>query len=102
MIKTKSVQQRRDVKRRELADAFRRQRAQRKAQSVNMKRSEKDRNKAKTLLEKMNRDTAEVRVVNRCVETGHARSVTRMFRRSRHVVRDLMMTGELPGFIKAS
>ena len=102
MIQTKSVQQRRDMNRRHISDKERRYRAQLKARSINMRRSVEERNEAKKQLSGINHNTSHVRVVNRCVETGRSRSVMRMFRRSRFVIRDRVRNGELPGFTKAS
>jgi small subunit ribosomal protein S14 len=102
MKKVKSIQQRRDIERRRLADQYRRTRAYIKATSINMMRSPEERVGAAQELRKINNNSSHVRVVNRCVETGRGRSVMRMFRRSRYVVRDRMRNGELPGFTKAS
>ena len=44
----------------------------------------------------------EVRVRNRCEITGRARGVYRKFGLSRIKVRELSMSGALPGVIKAS
>jgi small subunit ribosomal protein S14 len=101
-MKTKSVQQRRDQHRRNSVDQHRRVRANRKAQSVNRLNTPEQRLTAKQQLQMRDRNTSQVRVVNRCVETGRARSVIRMFRRSRYIVRDRIRQGQLPGFTKAS
>lgn len=102
MIKVKTVQQRRDINRRHISDNERRSRAKLKANSINISRTEEERMLSKKLLNARDRNTSQVRVVNRCVETGRGRSVIRMFRRSRYVIRDRIRNGELPGFTKAS
>lgn len=48
------------------------------------------------------KDTCSVRVKNRCVISGRARSVMRKYRMSRFGIRDYALNGMLPGVKKAS
>jgi small subunit ribosomal protein S14 len=55
-----------------------------------------------TKLQKLPRDSAKVRLKNRCWKTGRARSVFRDFGLCRHMVRQMGNEGLLPGVIKSS
>lgn len=55
-----------------------------------------------TKLQKLPRDSARVRLKNRCWKTGRARSVFRDFGLCRHMVRAMANEGLLPGVIKSS
>ena len=61
-----------------------------------------ERIKAVHRLSEMPRDSAAVRVRNRCSITGRARGVYRKFGMSRIAVREFASYGFLPGVIKAS
>jgi small subunit ribosomal protein S14 len=52
--------------------------------------------------EKMPRDTAAVRISNRCKITGRAHGVYRKFGICRNMIRILAMEGKLPGVVKSS
>ncbi len=52
--------------------------------------------------EKMARDTAAVRISNRCKITGRAHGVYRKFGICRNMIRILAMEGKLPGVVKSS
>ena len=53
-------------------------------------------------LQKLPRDSAKVRLKNRCWKTGRARSVFRDFGLCRHMVRQMANEGLLPGVVKSS
>ena len=53
-------------------------------------------------LNSLPRDSSRVRIRNRCEITGRARGVYRKFGLSRIKIRELSMSGALPGVIKAS
>ena len=53
-------------------------------------------------LNKLNRNSSKTRVKNRCISTGRARSVYKLFRLSRIKFRELASQGEIPGVTKAS
>nr|YP_009131268.1 30S ribosomal protein S14 [Trachydiscus minutus]AIB04107.1 30S ribosomal protein S14 [Trachydiscus minutus] len=55
-----------------------------------------------TKLQKLPRDSAKIRLKNRCWKTGRARSVFRDFGLCRHMVRQMGNEGLLPGVIKSS
>jgi len=53
-------------------------------------------------LARMPRDSAKVRLRNRCEVTGRPRAYYRKFRVCRVVLRDLALEGKLPGVTKSS
>ena len=53
-------------------------------------------------LQKLPRNSSPVRLKNRCMFTGRARSYYRKFGVSRLVLREMALRGELPGVKKAS
>ena len=57
---------------------------------------------ARLKLAQMPRDSAKVRVRNRCVLTGRPRGFYRKFKLSRIALRDLAAIGQLPGVVKSS
>ena len=61
-----------------------------------------ERIKLQSKLNDLPRDSSMVRVRNRCLITGRARGVYRKFGISRIKVRELSLSGALPGIIKAS
>lgn len=60
------------------------------------------REEAITKLNKMRRDTAAIRVRNRCLLTGRCRAYLRHFKISRLCFRELASQGAIPGVVKAS
>jgi small subunit ribosomal protein S14 len=54
------------------------------------------------MLEKLPRDSSKTRLHNRCLLTGRPRSVYRHFGLSRIKMRELALSGKLPGVSKAS
>jgi small subunit ribosomal protein S14 len=69
-----------------------------KDRSVSME----DRMVAVRQLSEMPRNSAKVRVRNRCALTGRARAVYRKFGLSRIKLRELASSGQLPGVVKSS
>ena len=61
-----------------------------------------ERIKLQSKLNDLPKDGSKVRVRNRCKITGRSRGVYRKFGLSRIKVRELSMSGALPGVIKAS
>lgn len=53
-------------------------------------------------LQKLPRDASPVRLKNRCMFTGRARSYYRKFGISRLVLREMALRGEIPGLKKSS
>jgi small subunit ribosomal protein S14 len=91
----------RERKRQALVHKFRARRANLK----NALKSEKDpdeRAKLVTKLQRLPRDSAAVRLHNRCVVTGRPKGFFRAFGLSRHVLREMALEGLLPGVTKSS
>ncbi|PPR46850.1 MAG: 30S ribosomal protein S14 [Alphaproteobacteria bacterium MarineAlpha5_Bin9] len=61
-----------------------------------------DRIKLQNKLNDLPRDSSRTRVRNRCQITGRPRAVYRKFGLSRIKIRELSMSGSLPGVVKAS
>lgn len=66
------------------------------------KRSDDDRNHARFTLQNLPRDSSPVRVRNRCSLTGRPRGVYSKFGLGRNKLREIAMSGKIPGIIKAS
>jgi len=80
----------REEKRHRLYEKYRKQRAELKA------------NGDYEELQKLPRDSSVVRLKNRCMFTGRARSYYRKFGVSRLVFREMALRGEIPGVKKSS
>ena len=61
-----------------------------------------DRFEAQLKLAKLPRNASAVRVRNRCEVSGRPRGFYRKFRMSRIALRDLALTGHIPGMVKSS
>lgn len=57
---------------------------------------------AQAKMQALPRDSAKIRQSNRCAITGRARGVYRKFGLCRHKLRELAMSGFIPGLHKAS
>lgn len=53
-------------------------------------------------LQKMPRDSAKVRLRNRCARTGRPKGFYRKFGLARNKLREAAMRGDVPGLVKAS
>ena len=100
MAKKSSIE--RNKKRRAMASRFANKRNELKAIAGDLSRSPEERFAARMKLAKLPRNSAKVRVRNRCELTGRPRGVYRKFRMSRIAVRDLASTGRIPGMVKSS
>lgn len=89
-------------KRIRMSQRARTKRLELRLQTRNEKLSMEERLLAQEKLEKMPRDTAGIRVRNRCALTGRPRGYYRKFGLCRIKVRELALVGELPGVTKAS
>ena len=69
---------------------------------VNMNLSDEERDLAKIALNKMPRDTAHIRLRNRCKLTGRPLGYYRKFGMSRLTFREFALAGGIPGITKAS
>jgi small subunit ribosomal protein S14 len=94
--------QRKDRRRRQMVDAYASSRLYVKAMLRDLRGGVEMQQTSKTRREKMPRDASSTRVQNRCVDTGRGRGVMTIFRRSRRVVRQIALSGQLPGVKKAS
>lgn len=100
MAKTSSVKK--NDKRKELSDRYRKYRSELRQKAVDMKASDEDRAAAQLKLQKLPRDTSPCRVITRCYLTGRPRGNYRKFGLSRMAFRQLAHKGLLPGVTKAS
>jgi small subunit ribosomal protein S14 len=89
-------------RRRKLADRYAAKRAALKAMAKDGSLPPEERFRAQLQLQKLPRNSARVRVVNRCELTGRPRAYYRKFGLSRIALRDLGSRGELPGVVKSS
>ena len=69
---------------------------------MNKKLSLEERFKAQQKLSKMPRNSAKVRVMNRCQITGRPHGVYRKLKISRIALRQLGLEGKIPGMVKSS
>ena len=100
MAKTSVVN--RNNKRVRLAAKYRLRRAELKELWLSPKGTDKGRESAFVVLQKLPRDSSLVRARNRCAFTGRPRGVYRRFGISRTMLRDMVMNGEVPGVVKSS
>ena len=100
MAKTSSIQ--RNLKRIKLAKKFLKKRQMLKKIIKNKKLPLTERFEAQLKLAKIPRNSARSRIRNRCEITGRPHGVYRKLRISRIKLRELSMTGDLPGVVKSS
>ena len=100
MAKTSSIQ--RNLKRIKLTKKFLKKRNSLKAIIKNKKLPLKERFAAQLKLAKIPRNSAKVRIRNRCEITGRPRGVYRKLKISRIALRDLASKGKIPGMTKSS
>jgi small subunit ribosomal protein S14 len=77
-----------------------RQALKKRAADVNI--TEEERHDARLALNKMPRNTSQVRLHNRCQLTGRVRGYLRKFKLSRLCFREMALAGMIPGVVKAS
>ena len=100
MAKTSAVQ--RNLKRIRLAKRFKNKRDKLKKIIRNKKLPLEERFAAQLKLAKVPRNSARVRIRNRCEITGRPHGVYRKLRISRIALRDLASKGKIPGMTKSS
>ena len=100
MAKTSSIQ--RNLKRIKLAKKFLKKRMNLKMIINNRKLPLDERFAAQLKLAKIPRNSAKIRIRNRCEITGRPHGVYRKLRISRIALRDLALKGKIPGMIKSS
>ena len=89
-------------KRIKLSDKFYKKRLKLKKIVMDKKLSLEERFKAQQKLSKLPRNSAKVRVMNRCQMTGRPHGVYRKLKISRIALRQLGLEGKIPGMVKSS
>jgi|TARA_B110000261_G_scaffold146029_1_gene169872 small subunit ribosomal protein S14 len=89
-------------KRIKLSDKFYKKRTKLKKIIMDKKISLEERFKAQQVLSQLPRNSAKVRVMNRCQITGRPHGVYRKLKISRIALRDLGLHGLIPGMTKSS
>ena len=100
MAKQSSIQK--NLNRRNIVKKFNEKRQSLKKQIMKKNLSIEERFKIQSKLNELPRDSSKIRVRNRCKLTGRTRGVYRKFGLSRIKIRELSMSGALPGVIKSS
>ena len=89
-------------KRIKLSDKFYKKRSKLKKIIMDKNISLEERFKAQQKLSKLPRNSAKIRVMNRCQITGRPHGVDRKFKISRIALRQLGLEGKIPGMVKSS
>ena len=89
-------------KRIKLSDKFYKKRESLKKIIMNKKLTFEERFKAQQKLSKLPRNSAKIRVRNRCQITGRPHGVYRKLKISRIALRQLGLEGKIPGLVKSS
>jgi len=100
MSKTSSVY--RNLKRVKMSEKYAHRRQKLKEVVMNKELAAEERFQATLKLAAMPRNSAKIRIRNRCKLTGRSRSYYRKFGLSRVELRDLASFGEIPGLVKSS
>jgi small subunit ribosomal protein S14 len=89
-------------RRKRMADKYAAKRAELKKRGRDMSLSPEERFQAHLDLAKLPRNSSPTRVRNRCEMTGRPRGYYRKFRVSRIALRELALSGQIPGMVKSS
>ena len=100
MAKLSSVQK--NLNRQKLIEKFSNRRKLLKKKIMDKTISIEERLKLQNKLNDLPRNSANIRYRNRCKLTGRTRGVYRKFGLSRIKIRELSMSGDLPGMVKSS
>ena len=100
MAKTSALNK--NNKRIKLSDKFYKKRSKLKKIIMDKKLYLEERFKAQQKLSKLPRNSAKVRVMNRCQITGRPHGVYRKLKISRIALRQLGLEGKIPGMVKSS
>jgi small subunit ribosomal protein S14 len=100
MAKTSSVEK--NKHRRKLVDQYAARRAALKAIIMDQSKPMDERFRAQLKLSALPRNSAKIRIRNRCEVTGRPRAYYRKLGLSRIALRDLGNTGQIPGLVKSS
>ena len=100
MAKTSSVEK--NNRRRKLADRYAAKRKALKDLVMDQSKPLEERFRAQLKLSALPRNSAKIRIRNRCEVTGRPRSVYRKLKMSRIALRELGNEGAIPGLVKSS
>ena len=100
MAKQSSIQK--NLNRKKIVKKFNNRRQSLKKKIMQKNLSMEERFKIQSKLNDLPRDSSKIRVRNRCELTGRTRGVYRKFGLSRIKIRELSMSGALPGVVKSS
>lgn len=100
MAKTSSVEK--NERRRKMSVQYAAKRAKLKATIKNKNVTPEERFEAALKLAKLPRNSAKIRVRNRCELTGRPRGTYRKLKLSRNMLRELASNGQIPGMVKSS
>ena len=100
MAKQSSIQK--NLNRKNIVSKFYKKRQSLKKKIMKKDLNMEERFKLQSKLNDLPRDSSSIRVRNRCELTGRTRGVYRKFGLSRIKLRELTMSGSLPGVVKSS
>jgi small subunit ribosomal protein S14 len=100
MAKTSSVEK--NNRRRKLVDQYAARRKALKAIIMDQSKPMEERFRAQLKLAALPRNSARIRIRNRCEVTGRPRAFYRKLKVSRIALRDLGNNGQIPGLVKSS
>ncbi len=100
MAKKSSIEK--NAKRRRLVQRYAAKRARLLEIANDRERPPEERFAVRLKLAEMPRNSAKVRIRNRCDLSGRPRGVYRQFRLSRIALRELALSGQIPGMVKSS
>ncbi len=100
MAKTSSVEK--NKRRRKLVDQYAARRKALKAIVMDQSKPMDERFRAQLKLAALPRNSARIRIRNRCEVTGRPRAFYRKLKVSRIALRDLGNNGQIPGLVKSS
>ena len=100
MAKQSSIQK--NNNRKQIVSKYQARRQDLKKKIMQKDLSIEERFKLQSKLNELPRDSAKIRLRNRCEITGRTRGVYRKFGLSRIKLRELTMSGNLPGMVKSS
>lgn len=92
----------RNQKRKRIVQKYASERKKLKEIICNISLSMEERTKARMILQQLPRNSSPVRLRNRCELTGRPRGVYSKFGLGRIKLREIAMSGKIPGIVKAS
>ncbi|SEG01699.1 30S ribosomal protein S14 [Nitrosomonas ureae] len=92
----------RNIKRYKIVQKYNERRVNLKKKINDSTLSDAERYESSLALQKLPRDSSPVRLRNRCTLTGRSRGVYSKFGLGRGKLRDIAMSGKIPGITKAS